>query len=321
MKKQTKKIKTKVMPEKTQHISPADVFMHLLATIMLYASAISFLVVIFQLVNVNLPDILDQNTFNYYYLDGAYSLMRGAIAFLIISFPVYIFCFWRLKKSYEKNPQKLELRIRKWLVYFTLFSTALLIVGNLIALLIGFLHGDFTLRFVLKILSVFFVAGSIFTYYIFDLKNRYKIALRILFIFITIAVLGTIITGFFFIGSPSEQRLRKLDNQKIQSIENIRAVLDQYYLTNKKLPQDLTELNSLKYNGANFVDQQTQKNFGYKAIDDTNYQLCATFNLSNYSWDYRKKYNRTVQSSDYSHPSGDYCYDLTASSYNEKMAP
>lgn len=310
MRKIKRKKPDKKIIEKATKISPADVFMHLLATIMLYASAISFLVLIFQLVNVNFPDILDKNTYSYYFLENAYSLMRGAVAFLIVSYPVYLFSFWRLKKSYQKNPEKLELRIRKWLVYFTLFATALLIVGNIIALLAGFLHGDLTLRFILKIISVFFVASSIFGYYISDLKGRYKIGLRALLAIVTMIILAAIITGFFFIGSPSEQRLRRIDEQKIQSLQTIQIDIETYWYSNKKLPRALTELKGTKYTSNGLTDPQTNKAYEYKLTDEKHYQLCAEFNLASYSWDFSRKYAQTLPENSWGHSSGKYCFDL-----------
>lgn len=297
--------------EKKFKVSPADVFMHLLATVMLYTSAISFLVVIFQLVNVNYPDILDQNTYSYYFLENAYTLLRGAIAFLIIAYPVYLLTFWRLKKSYQKSPEKLNLRIRKWLVYFTLFVAALLIVGNLIALLAGFLHGDLTLRFIYKIISVFFVGGSIFSYYIFDLKNRYKFLLRFLIVFVTLIIITAIVIGFYFIGSPSEQRLRRLDEQKIQSLQTIQMDLENYWITNKKLPKALADLKGTKYSASTLFDPQSNKPYEYKVVDEKNYQLCADFNLTSYSWDFSKKYGQILPDYNWGHNSGKYCFDLS----------
>jgi membrane protein YqaA with SNARE-associated domain len=304
MKKAKKKIEKKIK------VSPADVFMHLLATILLYASAISFLVLVFQLVNVNYPDILDQNTYSYYFLEQVYSLMRGALAFLIIAYPVYLLSFWRLKKNYQKNPEKLELHIRKWLVYLTLFTTALLIIGNLIALLAGFLHGDLTLRFIFKIISVFFVAGSIFSYYIFDLKNRYTTAMRLLIIFVSLIIIAAVVSGFFFVGSPSEQRLRRIDEQKIQSLQTIQMDIETYWQLNKKLPRALSELKGSKYTSSNLVDPQTNKAYEYKAIDEKHYQVCAEFNLSSYNWDYSQKYGQALLNYSWGHPSGKYCFDL-----------
>jgi len=148
---------------------PKDVFLHLLAIISLYATAIGFITLIFQYINVLIPDPLEQQ---YYGLQTAYSAIRWSISSLIIIFPVYILSTWYLNKSYATFPEKRNLRIRKWLIYFTLFMAALIIIGDLVALVFNLLGGELTVRFLLKMLTIFLVAGTVFYYYFWDLKRH-----------------------------------------------------------------------------------------------------------------------------------------------------
>jgi|SRR3989344_3015191 len=155
----------KEAPAKT---SPKDIFLHLFAIVTLYASAISFLTLVFQLINVAFPDPLD--TYGYA-VESAKGTLRFAAASLIVVFPVHIWAMWLLNKGYAATPYKRNLRIRKWLIYFTLFVAGIIIMGNLVTLLYRLLDGDLTMRFALKILTVFLVAGSVFWYYYWDLKK------------------------------------------------------------------------------------------------------------------------------------------------------
>lgn len=148
--------------------SPRDFFLHLLSIVMLYASAIAFSTLIFQYINLFFPDPVQ----GLYLFDSARSLARGALATLIVVFPVYIWVSWFLSKDYAKNPEKRDLRIRKWLVYFTLFIAAITIVVDLVTLVRSFLEGGLTTIFLLKVLTVGFVAGSIFGYYLNDIKKN-----------------------------------------------------------------------------------------------------------------------------------------------------
>ena len=150
---------------------PRYVFLHLLAMAALYTSAVSFLVLIFQYINLAFPDILEGER---YYRSGAYGLIRGSIASLIIVFPVYIWATWYLNKRYFASQELAQSKSRKWLVYFTIFIAALIIIGDLISLVYNLLEGELTARFLLKVLAVFFVAASVFTYYFWDLK-RHKV--------------------------------------------------------------------------------------------------------------------------------------------------
>lgn len=149
---------------------PKDVFLHLLAIITLYVSAGSFIALIFQYINVLIPDLLDRS--GYYGLLSSYSAIRWAISALVIIFPVYVVTSWFLNKSYAASPAKRNLRIRKWLVYFTLFAAALIIIGDLVTLIFNLLGGELTARFLFKVVTVFFVAGSVFYYYFWDLRRH-----------------------------------------------------------------------------------------------------------------------------------------------------
>ena len=158
--------------EKTTQVktSPKDVFLHLLAIITLYASAGSFIVLLFQYINILIPDLLDRS--GYSGIESAYGTIRWSIASLVVIFPVYIATSWFLNKSYKTTPLKRNLKIRKWLIYFTLFVAALIIIGDLVALVFNLLGGELTTRFLLKILTIFFVAGSVFYYYFWDLRSH-----------------------------------------------------------------------------------------------------------------------------------------------------
>lgn len=156
------------IPEK-QKTSPKDVFLHLLAIVTLYGSGGSFVALLFQYINVLIPDQLE---YSQWMRESAFGTIRFSIACLVVVFPVYLLTTRFLNKTYFENPSRRNLRIRKWLVYFTLFATALIIIGDLVSLIYNLLGGELTMRFLLKTLTVFFVAGSIFFYYYRDLKTH-----------------------------------------------------------------------------------------------------------------------------------------------------
>ena len=60
-------------PQSGAKAEPKDVFLHLLSIIALYASAVAFLVMLFQYVNVLIPDPL---TRGHYQLQSYYSSIR-----------------------------------------------------------------------------------------------------------------------------------------------------------------------------------------------------------------------------------------------------
>lgn len=151
--------------------SPKDFFLHLLMMVTLYGSAISFTVVIFQLINIYLPDVV-VNEFRPGREGGYYRDMRSGLSALIVMFPIYLGVMKMLRKIYADMPGKLNLLIRKWLIYFTLFITSIIIMIDLITVLNSFLNGELVLRFALKALTVLFVAGSIFWYYLVEVRKH-----------------------------------------------------------------------------------------------------------------------------------------------------
>lgn len=150
--------------------SPKDIFLHLLAIIALYVSAGSFIALLFQYINLGFPDPIAGG--DYYGIRSVYSVIRWSIATLVIVFPAYLGASWLLNKSYAAAPAKKNLRIRKWLIYFTLFAAAIIIAGDLVALIFNLLGGELTARFLLKMLTILFVIGSVFVYYFWDLKRH-----------------------------------------------------------------------------------------------------------------------------------------------------
>lgn len=152
-----------------QKSGPKDVFLHVLVILALYFSAGSFIALIFQYINLYFPDVLEQD---YYHVNSGYDGIRWAISTLIVVFPGFIFLSRHLNKTYEQDPEKRSLKTRKWLLYFTVSAAAVIMAGDVVSLIYRFLGGELTGRFALKVLTVLFAAGSIFYYYLSDLKKH-----------------------------------------------------------------------------------------------------------------------------------------------------
>lgn len=148
---------------------PKDVFLHLATMLALYFSAGSFITLIFQYINIYFPDVLEGS--GSYYLQSAHTSIRWSIAVLIVVFPVYLLISRYMNRIYERQPEKRNMRTRKWLIYLTLFAAAVIIVGDIVTLVYKLLGGELTIRFVLKVLTLLFVSGSVFYYYFSDLRK------------------------------------------------------------------------------------------------------------------------------------------------------
>lgn len=257
---------------------PKEVFLHLLTIVTLYASAASFLVLLFQYVNLFIPDVLEAGM---YAGESAEAGVRWSLATLVVVFPLYIFVTWILGKRSQSDHSFREMRIRKWLVYFTLFAAALILAGDVVALIFRFLEGELTQRFILKVLSVFFVAGSVFGYYLWDMREekslRGKAFMRyasgVVVGFVTIAV----VAGFVVAGSPYERRLRRFDERRTADLQSLEWQIVEYWRGKSSVPSSL-DLLSDDLRGVKVPrDPETGSDYGYYVKGDLVFSLCANF--------------------------------------------
>jgi uncharacterized protein YacL len=138
----------------------------------LYISAISLGTLLFQFIARAYPDMI--LGYGSGYIDTTTSAIRWSTSSLIIAFPVFLWISWLLNKAILRDPDKRGSKIRKWLTYITLFIAAGVIIGDLITLVFNVLGGELTARFILKVLVVGAISGSIFGYYLWDLRKEEK---------------------------------------------------------------------------------------------------------------------------------------------------
>jgi hypothetical protein len=157
------------VPRPKPYLSAKEAFIYLLLFLSLYISAWSFGALLFHFINTWFPDAL-----NPYYGYNDLSGVRMATASLIVTFPLFMWLSVITKKD-ATNPEQKGSKIRKWLTYITLFIAAGTIIGDLITLLYNLLQGELTVRFILKVITVFLIAGAVFGYYLWNLRKEEKV--------------------------------------------------------------------------------------------------------------------------------------------------
>lgn len=266
------------MVDLTIKTTPKDFFLHLLSIISLYIAAVSFGILLFQYIDRFFPDPLVDA---YYVLQGSASAMRWALASLVIVFPVYVWVSWYLARDMEQSPEKRELRIRKWLLYFTLFVAAVVIIGDLVALIYNFLGGDLSVRFILKVFAILFIAGIVFGYYLWNLRTERRATkdprMRVFVFGVVAVVLVSIIAGFFFVGSPFAERMRRFDDRRVGDLQTIQWQIVNYWQTKEKLPPSLEDLRDEISGFIPPRDPETGNAYEYRVVSKTQFELCGTF--------------------------------------------
>lgn len=136
-----------------------DAFAYLLSFSMLGLWAFSLGEIAFIWIDRLIPDAASNSYYGSYQL--AFSLAR-----MIVAFPVYLLVMRYINRELAQHREKHFSGVRKWLTYLTILIVSLVCVGTLIAFLTSFLRGELTTRFVLKILVVLLIDGSILGYYL-----------------------------------------------------------------------------------------------------------------------------------------------------------
>ena len=263
------------MSEQIQNTYPRDVFMHLLNTIALYISTFTILNLIFNYINTLFPDKL-----NPYFNPG--DAIRWTLSLFIIIFGVFVWTSRFLEKDLAKNPNKNDLKIRRWLLYLTIFLAALLLIGDLVALIYNFLNGDLTLPFILKVISVLMVGGVVFWYYLYDLKKKpgeFSPKAKMIILGSIIIVVLVIAYGFYLAGSPFKQRMIRFDNQRVNDLQTIQNQIVYYWQQKNELPQSLDDLKDSISGFAPPLDPETNKPYTYSITGKLSFELCADFSL------------------------------------------
>jgi Domain of unknown function (DUF5671) len=255
--------------------TPRDVFMYVLAMITLYVSTVGLITLLFQYVDLLLPDALDLTSFRSF-------TIRWSLAELIVLFPVYLWSSVVLEGEAARDPEKANLRVRKWLLYLTLFLAGLLILCDLVGLVYQFLGGELTLRFVLKVVSIFVVAGAIFAYYSSAVHRTPGEPLareKPIAIAAGAAVLIIVIVGIFTAGSPARARSAAFDDQKVNNLRVVQIHIVTYWTSKGRLPNSLDDLVDSIAGFTPPVDPQSRQPYVYRVTGPRTFELCATFNL------------------------------------------
>jgi len=154
------------VPKPRPQLSARDAFFYLVLFTALYLSAYHLGSLLFDLINRAWPDPAMQN-----YWGSPEESMRWSIASILIAFPVFLFVSRQLGRELRKNPVKRLSATRRWLTYVTLFLAAGFLIGDLITLVYHALGGELTIRFGLKVIVAGSISGTIFGYYLWDLRR------------------------------------------------------------------------------------------------------------------------------------------------------
>lgn len=298
----------------THHSSSTakDFFLHLLSIAMLYFGVVTFILLLFQYVNLLFPDVLTT------YRTGILDSIRWSTASLIVVYPVYALTVWLIHRDLRSDPSKADVWIRRWLTYLTLFLAAIAIVADLVTLIYNFLNGELTVSFTLKIVIVLLVVLGVFGYYFWDLKRRsfeHTTVSRAFGWGSEIIVVLSIVGGFFLVGSPFHQRQVRLDERRVSDLQILQSEIINFWTQKGKIPSALENLRNDISGFAPPVDPVTGSPYEYARKGTLTFELCAVFAAESII-DQGEKYPvprfaGDVYQQNWSHGAGRTCFERT----------
>lgn len=276
------------VPMPTDAGGARDAFLHLLMFVSFFTTAISSVMLLFSYINRWFPDAAFTDSYGGV-VDN--SGIRWGLASLIVAFPLFIWISRILHSEMEKHVEKASSAIRRWLTYLTLFVAAATLMGDVITLVFFLLNGELTLRFIFKVLVVFYIAGTGFYYFYHSMKlspasKEWK---QHNALFRAVAILSAVIVfvlGAWIVGSPQTERSHRLDEQRVTDLRTIEQEVRSITLDmtspvprmKQELPKTLVEVvGNAVYTQPDTTDPVTNEQYEYTVRNASTFEVCAVF--------------------------------------------
>jgi len=92
-----------------------------------------------------------------------------------------------------------------------------------------------------------------------------------------VVVVAVVIVGVILLDSPAQERLRRLDERRVDDLRSISAELDFYWTREGTLPSSLEELSNEAGVFIELHDPETGQPYEYRVLGSNTYELCAQF--------------------------------------------
>lgn len=295
-----------------KHDTAKHFVLQLGSLISLYISLGFLISLLFGLINLRFPDATD----SVYMIESSAQSIRLAIAMVVVFFPTYIVLTRMVNTLRRKETSSEFLPLTKWLIYLSLLVGGLVLLSDLVTVLMTFLNGEITSRFIFKALSVLVVVGLALHYYILDVRGFWikHEGRSVMFAYGSLLAVFLIVAfGFGTIDTPSQVREMKLDAQQITDLQAIQWRLqDTLVQSSSTVPKDLNEV---------FGDfpaptpPDNREAYSY-AETDKGFELCATFAHDSIQNEFSgpmigDKSMPIVNPDDWQYKAGRYCFKRT----------
>ena len=124
---------------------------------------------------------------------------------------------------------------------------------------------------------------------------------KVIIVIAVLVVLGALGGGFYLVGPPAEERVRRLDTRRQTDLQRLRLAADLYWTRNRRLPATLDELHKEAGTDIYSRDPESGRPYEYVVKGSDTYELCAEFARDS-----------ELRVDFWSHGVGRHCYTMTA---------
>ena len=119
---------------------------------------------------------------------------------------------------------------------------------------------------------------------------------------VSLVVVAAIAAGVVILGSPSEERARRLDRRRVAELQGLRTAVNYAYMQKGKLPASLDELANEPGVRVS-TDPVTGAAYRYRTVGAEEFELCATFERAS-------EPHEGSGVDIWQHPAGEHCFTL-----------
>lgn len=154
------------VPRPHAQLNAREAFLYLTLFAALYLTAWHLGALLFDLIDIALPDPLERDHSWAWRGDS----IRWSVAALMVGAPLYAWLTLKMEREMAADPVRRHSPVRQWLGHMTMFIAALAVIGALVTTIYNLLDGALAPRFGLKVLTVAGIAAVIFGYYRAELR-------------------------------------------------------------------------------------------------------------------------------------------------------
>ena len=108
-------------------------------------------------------------------------------------------------------------------------------------------------------------------------KSCKNIINRTAIVAVAAIVVTAVIGGIVLLDSPAQERLRRLDERRVDDLHQLAYGVDIYWTREGHLPASLAELSEEERIARDLADPATDQLYEYRVLGDKTFELCAAF--------------------------------------------